>query len=119
MSRTTNAVLLSALVLPGAGQLYLKHFARGFALIGVSLACLWVMLDRVMQLASTVLGQLEGDGGTIDAAQINELIAQASNAAGSTLVTVATLGLAGCWLAGIIDAYRLGSRDAKAAQPER
>jgi TM2 domain-containing membrane protein YozV len=118
MSRTANAVLLSALVLPGAGQLYLKHSGRGFALIGVSLACLWVMVDGAMQLASTVLGQLEADGGAIDAGHITELVAQASSSSGSTLVTVATLGLAGCWLIGIVDAYRLGRSEAR-AQPGR
>lgn len=105
MSRTTTAVLLSALVLPGAGQLYMKHYGRGFALIGMSLACLWVLLDRAMQLAATVLGQMEADGG-----QITALVTQASNAAGSPLVTVATMVLAGCWLVGIVDAYRLGRR---------
>lgn len=118
MSRSINALLLSALVLPGTGQLYLKHYGRGFALIGVSLACLWILMDRTMQLASIVLVQLEADGGAIDPGKITELVAQASNSSGSALVTVATLGLAGCWLIGIVDAYRLGRREAEAAQPE-
>jgi hypothetical protein len=115
MSRSVNAMLLSALVLPGAGQLYLKHYGRGLTLIGVSLACLWVMLDSAMQLASTVLVQLEADGGAIEAGHITELVAQASNASGSPLATIATLGLAGCWLVGIVDAYRLGK--AESTQP--
>jgi hypothetical protein len=116
MSRPINAVLLSALVLPGAGQLYLKHYGRGFALIGVSLACLWILMDRAMQLASTVLDQITAEGGAIDPAQITELVAQASNSSGSAFVTIASLGLAGCWLIGIVDAYRLGK--AESTQPE-
>ena len=112
MSRSTNAVLLSALVLPGAGQLYLKHFGRGIALAGVSLACLWVLVDRAMQLASTVIEQVASEGSTIDAGQITELLARASNDPGSSLATVATLVLAGCWLVGIVDAYRLGRNEA-------
>jgi len=118
MSRSINALLLSALVLPGAGQLYLKHYGRGFALIGVSLACLWILVDRAMQLASTVLDQITAEGGAIDPGQITELVAQASNASGSPLATFASLGLASCWLVGIVDAYRLGRREAEAAQPE-
>ncbi len=110
MSRSTDAVLLSALVIPGAGQLYLKHFRRGFALIGASLACLWVLLDRALQVASAVLGQLADDGGAIDAGRITELVAQASSSPTSTLVTLATLGLGVCWVVGIVDAYRLGHR---------
>jgi len=115
MSRSTNAVLLSALVLPGAGQLYLKHFGRGIALIGVSLACLWVLVGRAMQLASTVLEQLASEGSTIDAGQISELLDRASNSPGSSFATVATLVLAGCWLVGIVDAYRLGRNEAEGA----
>jgi TM2 domain-containing membrane protein YozV len=118
MSRSINALLLSALVLPGTGQLYLKHYGRGFALIGVSLACLWILMDRTMQLASTVLDQIAAKGDALDVDQITELVAQASNSSGSALVTVATLGLGGCWLIGIVDAYRLGKREVEATQPE-
>ncbi len=116
MRRTTTAVLLSALVLPGAGQFYLKHYGRGLALIGVSLACLWVVLDRAMQLAATVLDQIATEGGLLNAGHIAELVAQASNAPGSPLVTVASLVLAGCWLAGIVDAYRLGRLQASSTK---
>jgi hypothetical protein len=64
---------LSALALPGAGHLYLKHVRRGAALM--------VLTERVIQM---------------------------SNGPASTVVTLATLVLAGCWLAGIVDVYRLG-----------
>jgi hypothetical protein len=108
MSRSTNAVLLSALVLPGAGHLYLKHLGRGVALIAVSLVCLGVFVDRAMQQASAVLDRLESEGGALDAGQLSDLVAQAANSAGSPATTVAALVLAGCWLVGIVDAYRLG-----------
>lgn len=108
MSRSTNAVLLSALVLPGAGHLYLKHFGRGIALITISLACLWIFVDRVMRQASTVLEKLESEGTVLDTGQLSDLVAQTSNSSGSAAVTVATLVLVGCWVVGIADAYRLG-----------
>lgn len=107
MSRSTTAVLLSALVLPGAGHLYLKHYPRGLALIAISLACLWVFVDRAMQRASVVLDQLASDGGAIDAGQLADLVTQTSNGPGSLVVTVASLVLAGCWVIGIVDAYRI------------
>jgi len=108
MSRSTNAVLLSAFVLPGAGHLYLKHFGRGIALIAISLACLWIFVDRVMRQASTVLEKLASEGSTLDAGQLSELVTQTSSSSGDAVVTVATLVLAGCWVLGIADAYRLG-----------
>jgi hypothetical protein len=108
MSRSTNAVLLSALVLPGAGHLYLKHAGRGIALIAISLACLWVLVNRAMRQASAVLEKLESEGAVLDAGQLSGLVTQTSNSSGSAVVTVATLVLAGCWVVGIADAYRLG-----------
>lgn len=108
MSRSTTAVVLSALVLPGAGQLYLKHYRRGMAWVAVSLVCLWVIVGRVSQQASAVLEKLESGGGTLDANQLSDMIAQTSSHSGSSAATIATWVLAGAWLLGIIDAYRLG-----------
>ncbi len=108
MSRSTNAVLLSALVLPGAGQIYLKRYRRGMVLIAISLACLWVFVDSAMQQAAAVLQRLELDGGALDAGQLSDLASQTASGSGST---VATFVLAGCWLVGIVDAYRLGKNE--------
>lgn len=119
MSRSTNAVLLSALALPGAGHLYLKHYWRSIALIAICLACLWAVVDRAMQQVSTVLEKLESEGGALDAGQLSDLVMQASNSSGSTVSTVATLALAGCWLLGIVDACRFGRNEANGAAKNR
>lgn len=111
MSRSTNAVLLSALVLPGAGQIYLKRYRRGIALIAISLACLWVFVDSTMQQAAAVLQNLESGGGALDVGQLSDLANQTASGSGSTVATVATFVLVGCWLVGIIDAYRLGKNE--------
>lgn len=110
MSRSTKAVLLSALVLPGLGQLYLKHPWRGFILIALSLVCLGIIVNGAMQQAAVVLTQLESGAITPDVDQINTLLNQASSPTDSSAVTLATWGLAVGWLAGVIDAYRLGKQ---------
>ncbi len=115
MSRSTTAVVLSALVLPGAGHLYLKQMGRGLALIAVSLTCLWVIVAQAMQQASAVLAQLETDGVVPDADQLADLVSRTSNHSESGSVMMATLALTACWLFGVIDAYRLGKRDAGGA----
>ncbi|MES2369101.1 MAG: DUF6677 family protein [Pseudomonadota bacterium] len=107
MSRSTTAVLLSALVLPGAGHLYLKHYPRGIALIAISLACLWIFMDRAMQQASIVLDQVASEVGAVDVGQLSNLVTQTSNGPDSLVVTAASLVLAGCWVIGIVDAYRI------------
>jgi hypothetical protein len=123
MSRSTTAVLLSALVLPGAGHLYLKHYSRGLALIAISLVCLWVFVDRAMQQASLVLDQLASEGAAVDVGRLSELVTQTSNGPGSLVVTVASLVLAGCWAIGIVDTYRIArnqqNRNALSRSPAR
>ena len=107
MSRSTTAVLLSALVLPGAGHLYLKYFWRGIALLATSLVCLSFIIDRAMQQASAVIDNLGIGAAALDPVRITDLVSQTSNNSGSS---VATLVLSGCWLAGIVDTYRLGRK---------
>lgn len=111
MSRSTTAVLLSALVLPGAGHLYLKHYPRGLALIAISFACLWIFVDRAMQQVSIVLDQVASEGAAVDVGRLSELVTQTSNGPGSLVVTAASLVLAGCWVIGIVDAYRIARNE--------
>lgn len=115
MSRSTTATVLSALILPGAGHIYLKQAGRGMALIAVSLACLWVIIAQAVQQASAVLAQLESEGVMPDAGQFAEMVSRASNHPESGSAMVATLVLVGCWLFGAIDAYRLGQNEVNGA----
>lgn len=123
MSRSTTAVLLSALVLPGAGHLYLKHYPRGIALIAISLACLWIFVDRALQQASIVLDQVASEGGAVDVGRLSDLVTQTSNGPGSLVVTAASLVLVGCWVIGVVDAYRIArnqqNRNALSRTPPR
>ncbi len=107
MSRSTTAMLLSAFVMPGAGQLYLKRVLRGMVLIVVSLVCLWIIGASTWQQASTVLDQLQSGNVVLDADHIAGLVAQAP---GSSASSLATFVLIGCWLGGMIDTYWLGKK---------
>ena len=119
MSRSSTAVVLSVLVLPGAGHLYLKQTGRGLALIAVSLTCLWIIVAQAIQQASAVLVQLEIEGGVLDPVQFAERVSQSASHAGSGAATAATLVLVACWLYGIIDAYRQGQREVRKSAQAR
>lgn len=107
MSRFTTAMLLSAFVLPGAGQLYLKRVLRGMVLIVVSLVCLWIIGESVVQQATTVLDQLQTGDQALDPNHIAALVAQTRGSAESG---IATYVLIGCWLGGMMDTYWLGKK---------
>ena len=111
MNRSATAVVLSALVLPGAGQLYLNHIGRGLAFAGVSLVCLGVIVAETMQRASSLLATMEAEGeGALNAAQITAWVSQTADDSSGTAMTLATLLLVACWLMAVVDTYRLGSR---------
>ena len=105
MKKPMIALLLSALVMPGAGHLYLKHFVRGVVLLMASLACLWVIMDWVLELTGRVFDGLAEAGGAPDPGQLADLVMRASDNSG---IGSASLILATCWVVGMLDAYRLG-----------
>lgn len=108
MSRSLKAALLSALVFPGLGHLYLKQRLRGIVLAGVTLVALVLVtssaVDTAMQLSDAILrGELQPD-----AAAIAGALAQQPPDGDALLVNGAWAALLVAWVFGIIDAWRAG-----------
>lgn len=110
MSKSLKVALLSGLIFPGAGHLYLKSYGRGITLIGVSAICVFILMSKVFDQANAVLQKMQAEGSVFDPARIVELAAQTPPAADTPALGVATVGLIACWFIGVIDAYRLGKR---------
>lgn len=99
MKKSTKAALLSALVFPGTGHLYLKKYLPGLILAGISLVALYLLMADTLDQAYRIANQ----------------IAQGNNVDLLTVEADSSAGLAGwvlliCWVLGIIDAHRLGRR---------
>lgn len=109
MKTATKAALLSGLVFPGIGQMYLKRFRRG--LLFMIPVLLGLVLIVVMATAGALesLRAIQAQGGTVDT---NTLTALAQSHAKETAGYFRTilLFIIFCWLSAIIDAYRIGSK---------
>jgi hypothetical protein len=105
MHRGMVAGLLSALVWPGAGQLYNREFKKGAALIGLTIL---VAVVVIIATAAEVTRQLPADLGDLDADLVRTLPAQVLAARTGPLLG-SSLVLLVAWGYGIIDAY-LGGR---------
>ena len=112
MSKATKAALFSALILPGAGHFILKAKAKAYILFTLVLGCLAIIVNEAIKQAQTIVQEIERGGGNIDINQITELVTQSTQQSNSALMTAASFVLIACWLFGVIDSFRLGSRQA-------
>ena len=110
MTKALKGALLSGLVLPGLGQVMLKHYKRGIALMLIVLGALIVIVAQATQQALTLLERIEAEGGVINSSTISNAATQASTASDTTLFNIALFLIISCWIIGIVDAYRLGKK---------
>ena len=110
MNNSLKGVLLSGLVFPGLGQVMLKHYKRGTALMLVFTVTLLTILIIAVQQASTILERIDIEGGAIDIDTISNAVSQASTTSQSYTLKLLSWLLIFCWVIGVIDAYRIGRK---------
>ncbi|MGB7931468.1 MAG: DUF5683 domain-containing protein [Gammaproteobacteria bacterium] len=110
MKNSMKGALLSGLVFPGLGQIALKRYWRGFALLLAVMAGLYIMIATAMQQAYAILDSIEAEGGMPDSDTISKAAAQAAAASDSPMITAVSVLILVCWIVGIIDAWRIGKQ---------
>jgi hypothetical protein len=110
MKNSMKGALLSGLVFPGLGQIALKRYWRGFALMLAVMAGLYIMIVTALQQAYIILDRIEAEGGMPDSDTISQAAAQAAAASDSPLITAVSVLIIVCWIVGIVDAWRIGKQ---------
>jgi hypothetical protein len=119
MSNALKGALLSGLVLPGLGQVVLRQYRRGMVIMLAVFASLSVIVVTTVQQALHILEKIELQGDAIDMTAISNAAALESVQSGGDTVNFFMLLLIVCWVAGTIDAYRIGKRkDREQAVPD-
>jgi TM2 domain-containing membrane protein YozV len=110
MKSPVKAALLSGLVFPGLGQIYLKRYMRGLTIIIPVILGLMLIIGMATIGALEILKKIQAEGGNTDMDTILNLATTYStpNAIYSDIIF---LFIACCWLFSVIDAYRLGKRN--------
>lgn len=110
MNKAIKGAVLSGLILPGVGQLVLKHYLRGGFLLLASLACLALLVAQAVEQAQVIIGRLDPLNVAIDPAMLMAEISRGAGSAGPSagLVSWALLLI---WLGGTLDAYLLGRQE--------
>lgn len=107
MKKSTKAALLSGLVFPGIGHLYLKRYVPGILLSVGSAAAIYYIFSAIMDTALTVAEKIQSGAVSPDVAAITDLLSQQPGGSEQS-ANVATLVLMVFWLVGIVDSYRKG-----------
>ena len=108
MKKPIKAVLLSALVIPGAGHIFLKKYLTASFLVITSLIPVTVLANIAIKKALVITdGILKGQINS-DLATITSLISKQTTEAEATMSSIATIALLVIWFIGIADSYRVG-----------
>ncbi len=110
MSKPTKAVLLSGLIFPGAGHLYLKSYPKAFSLITIVVICLGIYITEAIKQSQTVLDKIESSGTVLSEEEITALIYRSVENTDTTVIATVSFSLVTCWVFGVIDSYRLGKK---------
>jgi hypothetical protein len=107
-----TAALLSGLVFPGSGQLYLKRIARGLAFIVPTAISASILFRSLFDRALDVLTRVESGSVPLNADALLAAVAQQGDP--GMLPTMAGWLMLACWIGSIADAWLLGSKEAAA-----
>jgi hypothetical protein len=108
MKPTTKAALISALIFPGLGHLALKRPWRGCLFIIPALLAIGYLLRTTLELASTLVDEINSGKLGLDPVAIVERIH--ASAIDSPATNAASLMILLCWVGSVADTFWLGRR---------
>jgi len=107
MTTPIKAALLSALVFPGAGHLYLKRYKSALLLITASLTGLYFLISSAIQKSLQIVEQIQSGAIQLNDSTVSALLTQHTGSAEAQRLEFVTTVIMICWLAAIIDSYRV------------
>ncbi|WP_028865203.1 DUF6677 family protein [Psychromonas aquimarina] len=114
MKKSTKALLLSALLCPGAGHFYLKKYISGCVLTGVFISALVVLTADIINITEQVTAELTAqiNAGSIalDITALSAFLTEKLQAFETQHLTQISYLLMALWLAAAADVYRIGRR---------
>lgn len=108
MKKSSKAILLSALIFPGAGHFYLKKTAIGFVFLSLTLVCLYFIISTSVEIALDIANQIQSGEVPPDVVNISTLISARSTNAEYDYLEYIWPMLIVIWLLAMIDTYRVG-----------
>lgn len=118
MKKTIQSILLSGLVFPGLGQIFLGNKKAGIGLIiGTNIGIAGILYG-VIRRVPAILAQIqpEIERGNLDIKSLADLSIQASNNSSNFLDKASLVIIVGCWIVGIAHSYWQGRQQSKSTK---
>jgi TM2 domain-containing membrane protein YozV len=110
MKNSLRGALWSGFIFPGAGQIVLRRYKRGIALVLTASAIVSVIVGEAVQQAFGILEKIEAEGGAINMNTVTNAAAQAVTPSQGFIFKLLLLLLILCWVIGIVDGYGIGRK---------
>lgn len=110
MKQSTRAMLLSALIFPGAGHFYLKSWVTGLLLSGAATVALYFIVALALDTALDIVGKIESGTVAADPLVIQKMVSLQLQTHQQT-TTMATIVFTACWLLGIVGSYWVARKE--------
>ena len=108
MNRQLKAVLMSALVYPGAGHFTLKQYVPCFALAGVFSLPLYLVISEIIDKTNKIVEQITSGEIPLDIAAITAAVSNMISGPEAQHLSLKINILIFVWVIAILDAYRVG-----------
>jgi hypothetical protein len=110
MNIAFKAAIFSAFLFPGWGQIYLKQYKRGIAIIMPVLFCIVSLCWVIIRVAINVIKASPLKKGNIDIQAFFKITADIMKVLNSRYIVFILLPIILLWIISIIDAYFLGKK---------
>jgi hypothetical protein len=116
MKNSWKAALISALVFPGLGEIWLGRYLRGLGFIVATAAASAAVIVKASRQAFDLLNRIEAEGGNVDVYAILRSVTATSATTPDAGMTLAAVAVLFCWGISVLDAYLLGRKKDQARQ---
>lgn len=110
MKRSIKAVLLSALVFPGAGYFSVNKTKRGLTFLLLSGGALGAIVYDLTYKAQSISAKIMSGELSVNSAALQQEIINTPGPFAEPIISLITFGLGLLWLIGVFDSYRLGKQ---------
>jgi TM2 domain-containing membrane protein YozV len=116
MKKSIYAAMLSGIICPGSGQLWLGKKLQGWGFISVSVVCIMVLMDQMISRAQVIAEQILAGNIGNDLASIYAAVSEVALDTSSSSMSALTWVFLANWGLSIISAFWFGAQQDKQLQ---